>query len=140
MSIGVGKSAVRGTINHFLRQPLLWAIGAAFFCNCCTRTDSTKHIVSVTFDYDFTQNHACSPTIVMECIAQFNVYDLGRGKPVKIFSIPAPTGAHTLLRDIVGRSQPLTIGTGQHVLAVSAQMSSGQESNMQECTAGTILP
>jgi hypothetical protein len=76
----------------------------------------------------------------MECIAQFNVYDLGVGKPVKLFSIPAPTGAHGPFRDIVGRSEPLTIGTGKHVLAVSAQMSSGQESNMQECTTGTILP
>jgi hypothetical protein len=140
MFIGVCKSTVQGTINHFLRQPLLWAFGAALFCNSCTRTHSKKHIVSVTFDYDFTQKHACSPTIVLECIAQFNVYDVGTGKPVKLFSIPAPTGAQTLVRDIIGRSEPLTIGTGKHVLAVSAQMSSGQESNMQECTAGTILP
>jgi hypothetical protein len=76
----------------------------------------------------------------MECIAQFNVYDLEAGKTVRLFSIPAPTAARTPFRDIVGRSQPLTIGTGKHVLAVSAQMSNGQESNMQECTAGTILP
>jgi hypothetical protein len=140
MFIGLRRSTVHGTINHFLKQPLLWVIAAAFFCSCCTRTDSRKHIVSVTFDYDFTQNHPCSPTIVLECIAQFNVYDLGAGKPVKLFSIPAPIGAHTPVRDIIGRSQPLTIGTGKHVLAVSAQMSSGQESKMQECTAGTILP
>jgi hypothetical protein len=140
MFIGLRRSTVHGTINHLLKQPLLWVIAAAFFCSCCTRTDSRKHIVSVTFDYDFTQNHPCSPTIVLECIAQFNVYDLGAGKPVKLFSIPAPIGAHTPVRDIIGRSQPLTIGTGKHVLAVSAQMSSGQESKMQECTAGTILP
>lgn len=140
MFIGVRRPTMHGTINHFFRQPLLWAIGATFVCNCCARTDSRKHIVSVTFDYDFTQNHACSPTTVLECIAQFNVYDLGDGKPVRLFSIPAPTGANTPVRDIIGRSQPLTIGTGKHMFAVSAQMSSGQESNMQECTAGTILP
>jgi len=97
-------------------------------------------MVSVTFDYDFTQNHACSPTIAVECISQFNVYDLRAEKPVKLFSIPAPSGAHTPVRDIVGRSQLVTIETGKHVLAVSAQMSSGEESNMQQCTAGTILP
>jgi hypothetical protein len=76
----------------------------------------------------------------MACIAQFNVYDLGAGKPVKLFSIPAPPGAHSLIKDIVGKSQPLTIGRGKHMLAVSAQMSDGKESNMQDCTAGTILP
>jgi hypothetical protein len=102
--------------------------------------DSTKRIVSVTFDYDFTKNPACSPTILTGCIARFNVYDVGPGKPVKLFSIPAPTGAYSLTKDIAGKSQPLTIGRGNHTLAASAQMSSGEESSMQECTTGTILP
>ena len=66
--------------------------------------------VSVTFDYDFTETSACSPTIFTGCIAQFNVYDVGAGKPVKLFSIPAPAGAHTLTKDIVGKSQPRRSG------------------------------
>jgi hypothetical protein len=114
----------------------LWA-AVAFLCVSCT---TKKQVVSVTFDYDFTGTSACSPTIFTGCIAQFNVYDVGAGKPVKLFSIPAPTGAHTLTKDIVGKSQPLAIGSGKHVLAVSAQTASGQESSLQECTAGMILP
>jgi hypothetical protein len=115
-------------------------MGAALLCASCTRTDSNKHIVSVTFDYDFTKNPSCSPTILTGCIARFNVYDVGTGKPIKLFSIPAPPGAHSPFKDMVGKSQPLTIARGKHMLAVSAQMSSGEESNMQECTVGTILP
>jgi hypothetical protein len=109
----------------------------AFLCASCT---AKKHVVSVTFDYDFTGMNACSVTIFTGCIAQFNVYDVGAGKPVKLFSIPAPTGAHSLTKDIVGKSQPLAIKSGKHVLAVSAETASGQESSLQECTTGTVLP
>ncbi len=140
MPIEVGKPAASVTLGRPLSWQLVWLIAAALLCAGCNRTDSKKHVVSVTFDYDFTNTTACSPTILMGCIAQFNIYDIGAGKPVKLFSIPAPAGAHSLTRDIVGKSQPLTIGSGKHVLAVSAQMSSGEESNMQECTAGAILP
>jgi len=68
------------------------------------------------FDYDFTETSACSPTIFTGCIAQFNVYDVGARKPVKLFSIPAPGGAHSLTDDIVGKSQPLAIGSGNVTL------------------------
>jgi hypothetical protein len=114
-------------------------LGAAvvFLCVSCT---TKKHVVSVTFDYDFTETSACSPTVLTGCIAQFNVYDVGARKPVKLFSIPAPAGAHSLTKDIVGKSQPLAIESGKHVLAVSAQTASGEESSLQECTAGTVLP
>jgi hypothetical protein len=74
------------------------------------------------------------------CIAQFNVYDISKGKPEKLFTIPAPSGATGPIRDIIGKSQPLSIRTGKRLLAVSAQMSSGEESNMQECVARTIPP
>jgi hypothetical protein len=139
MPIEAGKLAALVTLYRPLRLRLLWAAAALLLVGC-TKTNSTKHVVSVTFDYDFTNTTACSQTILMGCIAQFNVYDIGSGKPVKLFSIPAPTGAHSLTRDIVGKSQPIDIGGGKHVLAVSAQMSTGEESNMQECTAGVILP
>jgi hypothetical protein len=125
--------------TNLLRSPLLFTI--AFFASCisCHRGSRT-HSISVTFDYDFSANHACSPTIMTNCIAQFNVYDISKGKPERLFTIPAPSGASGPIRDIIGKSQPLNIGTGQGLLAVSAQMSGGEESNMQECTARTILP
>jgi hypothetical protein len=133
----LGEFAEPGTAPYRpWRWRLLWA-AAAFLCVSCT---AKKHVVSVTFDYDFTETSACSPTIFTGCIAQFNVYDVGARKPVKLFSIPAPAGAHLLTKDIVGKSQPLAIGSGKHVLAVSAETASGQESSLQECTAGTVLP
>lgn len=106
----------------------------------CNGPPPAKHTISVTFDYDFTATRGCSPTIVTECIARFNVYDVGAGKPVKLFSVPAPPAAHLPVKDISGKSQPLSIGTGKHLLSVSAQMSSGEESDMQQCTAWTFLP
>jgi hypothetical protein len=74
------------------------------------------------------------------CIAQFNVYDISKEKPEKLFTIPAPSGASGPIRDIIGKSQPLNIKTGKRLLAVSAQMSSGEESNIQECIVRTALP
>jgi hypothetical protein len=136
----VGEFAVLAAAPYrLLRWRLLWAASAAAVSLCVSCT-TKKHVVSVTFDYDFTETGACSSTIFTGCIAQFNVYDVGARKPVKLFSIPAPAGAHSLTKDIVGKSQPLAIGSGRHVLAVSAQTASGEESSLQECTAGTILP
>ena len=127
------------TQTSLLRSPLLLAIASFACCMSCHR-GSTTHSISVTFDYDFSVNHACSPTLTTNCIAQFNVYDISKGKREKLFTIPAPSGASGPIRDIVGKSQELNIGTGKRLLAVSAQMSSGEESNMQECTASTLLP
>jgi hypothetical protein len=129
-------AALAAATYRLWRWRLLWA-AVAFLCASCT---TKKHVVSVTFDYDFTETSACSPTVFTGCLAQFNVYDVGAGRPVKLFSIPAPAGAHSLTKDIVGKSQPLAIGSGKHVLAVSAQTASGEESTLQDCTAGTILP
>ena len=133
----VGQSAAPGHAPYRAwRWRSLWAAVAFLSVSCTTK----KHVVSVTFDYDFTETSACSPTVLTGCIAQFNVYDVGAGKPVKLFSIPAPAGAHSLTKDIVGKSQPLAISSGKHVLAVSAQTASGEESSLQECTAGMVLP
>jgi hypothetical protein len=98
------------------------------------------HSISLAFDYDFTLNHACSPTLTTNCIAQFNIYDVSTGKPTKLFTIPAPSGAAGQVRDITGKSQPLKIGTGKHLLAISAQMSGGEESTLQPCPTWTLLP
>jgi hypothetical protein len=96
--------------------------------------------MSLAFDYDFTVVHACSPTLTTNCIAQFNVYDVSTGKPTKLFTIPAPSGASGQVKDIIGKSQPLNIGAGKHLLAISAQMSSGEESSLQPSTTWTVLP
>ena len=122
------------------RSTLVLAI--IFFSACigCRREQSTIHSISVTFDYDFTVNHGCSPTLMNDCIARFNVYDVSTGKPTKLFTIPAPSGASEHVKGIIGKSQPLEIGAGKHLLAISAQMSSGEESSLQPCATWTLLP
>jgi hypothetical protein len=104
------------------------------------RAQSGKHTVSVKFDYDFTLNHSCSPTVTKKCMAQFNVYDISAGKPIKLFSIPAPPGASGPVKSITGESQPLLFESGKHLLGVTAQMASGEESNPHACTVWARVP
>ena len=121
-------------------SPLVLAI--IFFAAgiACHREQSTIHSISGTFDYDFTVNHGCSPTLRNDCIARFNVYDVSTARPTKLFTIPAPSGASGQVKDIIGKSQPLKIEAGKHLLAISAQMSSGEESSLQPCATWMLLP
>jgi hypothetical protein len=135
MSMEGDKSTLRGGSHLSLRQLLLWAFAAALFCACCARTDSNKQEVTVTFDYDFTQNHACSSTVIVNCLAQFNVYDISGIVPQKLFSIPAPSGAAGPITNITGSVRSLPSESRKHRFAVSAQMASGEESSPQACAA-----
>jgi hypothetical protein len=102
-------------------------------CACHAQTQSVKHSITVTFDYDFTVNRACSTTVTTKCIARFNVYDISGGKPYKLFSIPTPADASGRVKGITGDSQPLLFESGKHLFAVTAQMASGEESNPHAC-------
>jgi hypothetical protein len=42
----------------------------------------SQHTVSVTLNYDFTVDKACSATATTGCLKQFNIYDLTTGTPV----------------------------------------------------------
>jgi hypothetical protein len=105
-----------------------------------TPAQSNKHTVSVEFSYDFTLVPACSSTVAKKCIAQFNVYDISAGKPIKLFSIPAPPGAKGPVKSITGESQPLLFESGKHLLAVTAQMVSSEESDPHACTVWAQIP
>jgi hypothetical protein len=94
----------------------------------------------VEFSYDFTLVPACSSTVAKKCIAQFNVYDISAGKPIKLFSIPAPPGAKGPVKSITGESQPLLFESGKHLLAVTAQMVSSEESDPHACTVWAQIP
>jgi hypothetical protein len=141
--------------NARFEAPELWAIIASresrrvllpcvialiTACACQAQTQSVKHTVTVTFDYDFTVNRACPPTVTKKCIARFIVYDISAGKPYKLFSIPAPPGAAGPVKGITGDSQPLLFETGKHLIAVTAQMASGEESNARSATAWAQVP
>lgn len=104
------------------------------------QTPSSKHAVGVTFDYDFTSNHACSPTVTTKCVVQFNVYDISSKPPTKLFTIPVPPGATGPVKGITGESPQLVFEPGKHLLAATAQMADGKESKKHACDVWVEIP
>jgi hypothetical protein len=107
---------------------------------CLAQTQSAKHTIVVTFDYDFTAVPACSEKVSKKCIAKFIVYDISGEKPYKLFTIPVPAGASGKVKGISAESQPLLFESGKHLLGVSAQRESGEESNPHATTVWATIP
>lgn len=96
----------------------------------------SQHSVSVTLNYDFSVDNACSSTVTTGCVKQFNIYDItGGATPVKLFSIPAPAGANSAVTGITGSQTGLTLRSGVHTFAATAQMADGTESSPNASTA-----
>ncbi|MFZ3330103.1 MAG: hypothetical protein WA197_05700 [Candidatus Acidiferrales bacterium] len=96
-------------------------------------TESAKHIITLTFDYDFTKTPACSATVKVHCVAKFSVYDISGHKPYFLFFSPVPSGAHGVVKGITATSPQLLFAVGKHRIAVSAVEPDGSESPPHEC-------
>lgn len=96
-------------------------------------TESAKHIIALTFDYDFTKTPACSATVKVHCVAKFSVYDISSHKPYFLFFSPVPSGAHGVVKGITATSPQLLFAVGKHRIAVSAVEPDGSESPPHEC-------
>jgi hypothetical protein len=96
-------------------------------------TGSAKHVITLTFDYDFTKTPACSATVKVHCVAKFSVYDISSHKPYFLFFAPVPNGAHGLTKGITATSPQLLFAVGKHRIAVSAVEPDGSESPPHEC-------
>ncbi len=108
---------------------------AAAFAGAAAGAGS-QHTVSVTLNYDFSVDNACSATVTTGCVKQFNIYDTtGGGTPTKLFSVSAPSGANSAVTGITGTSGLLTLKAGVHTFAATAQMADGTESNPNGSTA-----
>lgn len=79
-----------------------------------------QHTLTVTLDYDFTADNACSASVTKGCLQQFNVYDITSGTPVKLFSFAAPAGATGPVNGITGTSGLITLHAGTHTFAATA--------------------
>ena len=99
-----------------------------------------QHTVSVTLNYDFTTDPACSSTLTKGCVQQFNIYDVTTSTPVKLFSVTAPPGGTGPVNGITGTSGLLTLRSGVHVFGATAQMADGTESNPNASTATVTTP
>jgi hypothetical protein len=104
------------------------------------QSQTPKHTITVTFDYDFTALHACSPKATKKCITKFIVYDISGKKPYKLFTIPVPADASGPVKGISGESQPLLFESGKHLLAVTAQKDSGEESSPYASSVWATIP
>ena len=102
----------------------------------------TTHTITFTFDYDFSITPACSPKITKACIQQFNFYDISQGisKRVKLGSTSVPTGATGFRPGISGTTDPILFNSGRHLVAVSAQMPDGTESDLRKCATIVKIP
>lgn len=96
-------------------------------------TESAKHTITLTFDYDFTKTPACSATVKVHCVAKFSVYDISSHKPYFLFFAPVPSGAHGVVKGITATSPQLLFAVGKHRIAVSAVEPDGSESPPHEC-------
>ena len=106
------------------------------------QTTQAKHTISCTFDYDFRITPACSPKVTEGCVQQFNLYDISAGIPkrAKLGSIPVPAGASGFVKGISATTDPLLFESGRHLLAVTAQMPNGLESDFTKCTTIVKIP
>jgi hypothetical protein len=102
----------------------------------------SKHKISITFNYDFTQTPVCPAKTAKTCVTQFNLYDISAGvaKSTKLMSFPPPAGATGVVKDIKATTPPLLFEPGKHLLAVTAQMTKGDESDPNKCTIWVEIP
>ncbi len=120
---------------------VLTALFAAALLSCAQGADS-KHSITITFNYDFTQTPVCSPKIAKACVQQFNLYDISPGitKRAKLMSFPPPADASGFVKGITLTTPLLPFKPGKHLLAVSAQLSTGGESDPNQCTVWVQVP
>ena len=83
---------------------------------------------------------ACSQKVTKKCIAKFVVYDISGEKPYKLFTIPVPADASGAVKGISGESQPLLFEPGKHLIGVTAQKDSGEESSPFASAVWVTIP
>ena len=115
-------------------------VALPMLATAATQATPGQHTLTVTFNYDFTTDNACSATVTKGCVLQFNVYDVTTGTPVKLFSVPAPAGSTSAVTGITGTSGLLPLKSGVHTFGATAQMADGTESSPNASTATATVP
>jgi hypothetical protein len=102
-----------------------------------TWAQNSTHRIQFTFSYDFRITPPCSSTVKEACVQQFNFYEISNGisNRVKLGSMPAPPDAAGLVKGLTATTKPYVYTAGRHMLAVTAQMPNGSESDLNKgCT------
>ena len=130
-------------LQAFVRKLLATAAAVALIslgATVSTNATPGQHTLTVTFNYDFTVDNACSASVTKGCLLQFNIYDVTTGTPVKLFSVPAPPGATSAVTGITSTSGILPMKSGVHIFGATAQMADGTESSPNASTATATVP
>jgi hypothetical protein len=111
-----------------------WVLVSALFGGALAA--QSRHTIKFTFDYDFAIIPACSAEVKKRCVQQFNFYDISAGiqKRVKLGSFPVPNGAKGLVKGISFTTERRLFSPGKHMVAVSAQLADGMESDLRKCS------
>jgi hypothetical protein len=100
-----------------------------------TTPQSAVHSIAVAFNYDFTKNAACGPTMSAGCVTKFRVFDISvPGKAYLLFTIAVPPGASGKTNLIKAASPRLPFVVGRHRLGVSAVTAEGAASDPALCS------
>ncbi|MGB9069194.1 MAG: hypothetical protein WCC21_11555 [Candidatus Acidiferrales bacterium] len=100
------------------------------------------HVVTVTFDYDFSKTPACTAKITKHCITQFIAYDISGSarNPIMLFPIPLPPDHSGPVKGITKASPPLDFESGKHLISISAMSAEGTHSKRSLCTTWITIP
>ncbi|MGH9714789.1 MAG: hypothetical protein ACRD5M_15960 [Candidatus Acidiferrales bacterium] len=106
------------------------------------QSGSSKHSVTVTFDYDFGRTPACSEKVLKNCVKQFVVYDISAGVQhrTKLFSFPADPAAKGFVKGITATSPKLLFESGKHLISVAAQTPTAVESDVTAAKTWIEVP
>jgi hypothetical protein len=130
---GPGELSAGRTQQQTTQQPSNGSAQSQTPAPTAVSTESAKHVITLTFDYDFTKTPACSATVKVHCVAKFSVYDISSHKPYFLFFEPVPDNAKGLMKGITATSPQLLFAVGKHRIAVSAVEPDGSESPPHEC-------
>ena len=130
MTAGAGSAAgARGGLQSGQ------AAGAAAVAKKVPAAPQTaKHALTVTFDYDFGKNAACSDVVKQKCVAKFRVYDISLPtRKYLLYTIAVPVGAKGMMKGISGTSEEMLFVVGEHRIGVAAVTADNVESNPLVC-------
>jgi hypothetical protein len=75
-------------------------------------------------------------------VQEFNFYDISVGIPkrTKLGSLPVLAGATGLVKGISFATESFLFNPGRHMVAVSARMPNGTESDLRKCSTIVKIP
>jgi hypothetical protein len=125
----------------FRQRTLVAALALCAGVSGAAQLKPKTRVIGVKFLYDFSKVPGCPAKNAKQCVKQFNVYNLtDTGKRFLLFSIPAPKGANGKSQSISGKSKPLVLEPGKHLIAVSAVDNQGHETKPQACSEMVEVP